>query len=69
MFGKLSSGLDMAIQKAVEQARDTNFFESSTTGRGVYPPNCIYAQPDNREAALTFPWNLSPFDFGSPGYG
>ena len=38
MFGKLSSGLDMAIQKAVEQARDTNFFESSTTGRGVYPP-------------------------------
>jgi NADPH-dependent curcumin reductase CurA len=23
MFGKLSSGLDIAIQKAVEQARDT----------------------------------------------
>ena len=37
MFGKLSSGLDIAIQKAVEQARDTNFFEASTTGRGVYP--------------------------------
>ena len=37
MFEKLSSGLDIAIQKAVEQARDTNFFETSTTGRGVYP--------------------------------
>lgn len=30
---------------------------------------CIYARPDNREAAHTFPWNLSPFDSGSPGYG
>jgi HSP20 family protein len=37
MFGKLSGGLDIAIQKAVEQARDTNFFEAGTTGRGVYP--------------------------------
>ncbi|MFA5903028.1 MAG: Hsp20/alpha crystallin family protein [Desulfobacula sp.] len=37
MFGKLSSGLDIAIQRAVEQARDTNFFEAGTTGRGVYP--------------------------------
>ncbi len=37
MFGKLSSGLDIAIQKAVEQARDTNYFEPGTTGRGVYP--------------------------------
>lgn len=37
MFGKLSNGLDIAIQKAVEQARDTNFFEAGTTGRGVYP--------------------------------
>lgn len=37
MFGKLSSNLDIAIQKAVEQARDTNFFEAGTTGRGVYP--------------------------------
>ncbi len=37
MFKKLPSGLDMAIQKAVEQARDTNYFEASTTGRGVYP--------------------------------
>ncbi|MEE4606707.1 MAG: Hsp20/alpha crystallin family protein, partial [Desulfobacteraceae bacterium] len=37
MYRKLSSGLDIAIQKAVEQARDTNFFEASTTGRGVYP--------------------------------
>ena len=27
----------MAIQKAVEQARDTNFFETGTTGSGVYP--------------------------------
>ena len=37
MFGKLSNGLDIAIQKAVAQARDTNFFEASTTGSGVYP--------------------------------
>lgn len=37
MYRKLSSELDMAIQKAVEQARDTNFFEAGTTGRGVYP--------------------------------
>lgn len=37
MYNKLSSGLDIAIQKAVAQARDTNFFEASTTGRGVYP--------------------------------
>ena len=37
MFRKLSSGLDIAIQKAVEQARDTNFFKAGTTGRGVYP--------------------------------
>jgi HSP20 family protein len=37
MLRNLSSGLDMAIQKAVEQARDTNFFEASTTGHGVYP--------------------------------
>lgn len=37
MFGKLSSGLDIAIQRAVEQARDTNFFQVGTTGRGVYP--------------------------------
>lgn len=37
MFGKLSNGLDIAIQKAVEQARGTNFFEAGTTGRGVYP--------------------------------
>ncbi len=37
MFGKLSSGLDIALQRAVEQARDTNYFEAGTTGRGVYP--------------------------------
>ncbi len=37
MFGKSSNGLDIAIQRAVEQARDTNFFEAGTTGRGVYP--------------------------------
>ena len=37
MYRKLSSELDIAIQKAVEQARDTNFFEASTTGRGAYP--------------------------------
>lgn len=37
MFGKLLSGLDISIQKAIEQARDTNYFEAGTTGRGVYP--------------------------------
>jgi HSP20 family protein len=37
MFKTLSSALDVAIQNAVEQARNTNFFEASTTGRGVYP--------------------------------
>ena len=37
MFGKSSSSLDIAIQRAVEQARDTNFFQAGTTGRGVYP--------------------------------
>ena len=37
MFAKLSNGLDIAIQKAVEKARDNNFFEAGTTGRGVYP--------------------------------
>lgn len=37
MFGKLSNSLDIAIQKAVERARDTNFFEAGITGRGVYP--------------------------------
>jgi HSP20 family protein len=37
MFRKLTSELDIAIQKAVEQARNTNFFGPSTTGRGVYP--------------------------------
>ena len=37
MFRTLSRGLDIAIQNAVEQARNTNFFEASTTGRGVYP--------------------------------
>ncbi|MFH2059462.1 MAG: Hsp20/alpha crystallin family protein [Pseudomonadota bacterium] len=37
MFGRLSGGLGMAIQKAVDQARDTNFFETGTTGSGVYP--------------------------------
>lgn len=37
MFEKLSSGLDIAIQKAVEQAKDTNFFQTGITGRGVYP--------------------------------
>ncbi|KPA13790.1 molecular chaperone [Candidatus Magnetomorum sp. HK-1] len=38
MFGKLTNALDVAIQRAVEQARDTDFFETCTTGRGVYPP-------------------------------
>jgi HSP20 family protein len=37
MLGNFSSALDIAIQEAVEQARDTNFFESSTSGRGIYP--------------------------------
>jgi HSP20 family protein len=37
MFEKQSSALDIAIQKAVAQARDTNFFETGITGRGVYP--------------------------------
>jgi HSP20 family protein len=37
MFGRLSSGLDIMIQKAVEQAMGTDFFEATTTGRGVYP--------------------------------
>ncbi len=37
MFENLSSGLDVAVQKAVEQARDTNFFKAGITGRGVYP--------------------------------
>ena len=37
MYRKTSSDLDIAIQKAVEQARDTDFFEASTTGGGVYP--------------------------------
>ncbi len=37
MFGKLSSALDIALQQAVEQAKDANFFEAGTTGRGVYP--------------------------------
>ncbi len=37
MFRKSLSELDIATQTAVEQARDTNFFEPGTTGRGVYP--------------------------------
>ncbi|MDA8132988.1 MAG: Hsp20/alpha crystallin family protein [Desulfobacteraceae bacterium] len=37
MFAKLSNGLDIAIQQAVEKARDNNFFEAGTTGSGVYP--------------------------------
>jgi HSP20 family protein len=37
MEGTTLNALDIAIQKAVEQARDTNFFEAVTTGRGVYP--------------------------------
>lgn len=37
MFEKQSSNLDLAIQKAVAQARDTNFFQTGVTGRGVYP--------------------------------
>jgi HSP20 family protein len=37
MFRNLSRRSNIAIQKAVEQARDTNFFEASTTGHGVYP--------------------------------
>jgi HSP20 family protein len=38
MFGRSSSALDVAIQEAMEQAMNTNFFESGITGRGVYPP-------------------------------
>jgi hypothetical protein len=34
MEGTTLNALDIAIQKAVEQARDTNFFEAGTTGRG-----------------------------------
>lgn len=37
MFRTLSNTLDIALQEAVEQARNTNFFETTTTGRGVYP--------------------------------
>lgn len=37
MLEKKSSKLDIAIQKAVAQARDTNFFQTGITGRGVYP--------------------------------
>ncbi|WDP86302.1 MAG: Hsp20/alpha crystallin family protein [Desulfobacter sp.] len=37
MFEKKSSNLDLAIQKAVAQARDTNYFQTGVTGRGVYP--------------------------------
>jgi len=37
MFEKQLSNLDLAIQKAVAQARDTNFFQTGVTGRGVYP--------------------------------
>ena len=37
MFEKQSSNLDVAVQKAVAQARDTNFFQTGVTGRGVYP--------------------------------
>lgn len=37
MFEKQSSNLDLAIQKAVAQARDTNFFQTGVTGHGVYP--------------------------------
>lgn len=42
MLERLSSGLDMAIQKAVEQARDTDFFDAGMTGRGVYPPINVF---------------------------
>jgi len=37
MFSRLSSALDVAIQEAVDQARGTNYFQASTTGRGVFP--------------------------------
>jgi hypothetical protein len=32
MFERQSSNLDLAIQKAVTQARDTNFFQTGVTG-------------------------------------
>lgn len=37
MLEKQSNALDIAIQKAVAQAKDTNFFQTGITGRGVYP--------------------------------
>ena len=37
MFEKLLSKLDLSIQEGIKHARDTNFFENGTTGRGVFP--------------------------------
>jgi len=55
MFGKLSSGLDIAIQRAVEQARGTNFFQAGTTGRGVYPFINLYEKEGDVVLATELP--------------
>lgn len=55
MFRKSSSGIDIAIQKAVEQARDTNFFQTGTTGRGVYPFINLFETEGNLVLAAELP--------------
>jgi HSP20 family protein len=55
MFKKLSSEMDIAIQKAVAQARDTNFFKAGTTGRGVYPFINLFEKEGNLVLAAELP--------------
>ena len=60
-----TGGLDIAIQKAVEQARDNNFFEASTTGRGVYPFINLFEKEGDLVLAAELPGIKKGIDFGS----
>ena len=55
MFGILSSEMDIAVQKAVAQARDTNFFKAGTTRRGVYPFINLFEKEGNLVLAAELP--------------
>lgn len=49
MFGSLSSALDtlLALQEAVDQAKDADFFGAGTASRGVFPAINIFEKEDD----------------------
>ena len=49
MFGNFSHAFDrlLSIQKALEAAMKSDYFETATTGRGSYPPVNLFQEDDN----------------------